>query len=129
MTHFPPIITPAHGCVPDVVVIGGCVVVVVVVGGCVVVVVVVGGGSVVVVVVGGGSPAWVEGTHSPNTGAKKKRRRVFTIRAAKHTRSIVGAPTDAPSGTHNTAGSRIRIDRSPTVTGNGGMNRAEFPDG
>jgi len=170
--HLPPITTPVHGCVPDVVVVvvdgGGCVVVVVEVevevevvvevvvevdvggggglvvdvgcvvvldgGGAVVVVVdvaaVLGGSIVVVVDEGPGSPAGLDGTHSPNSGAKKKRRGAVTSRAAKHTRSIDEAPTVAPVGTHNTVGSRTRNDRwSATVTGNGGMNRVEVSDG
>jgi hypothetical protein len=157
----PPISTPAHGCVPEVVVVvvvvddvgagvvGGCVVVdvvveaVVVVGFMVVVVVeavVVVALTVVVVLEvvavedvvldevvlddGGGLPAGLDGTQSPKTGAKN-RRRSLTTRTGKHTRSIGAVPADVLAGTHSTPGSSTRTETVPTVTGNGGANRAE----
>ena len=81
--------------------------------------------AVVVDAAGGWLPAGLDGTQSPNTGAKK-RRRLFTTRAGKHTRSSVVAPADEPAGTHSTPGSSTRTESLPTVTGNGGAKRAEF---
>jgi hypothetical protein len=132
-------------------VVGGLVVVVVdepVVGGLVVVVVdePTVGGRVVVVVVdvvldvvvdavvdvvddsGSGSS---DGTQSPYTWSKKKKRRGwFTARAGKHTRSVNCEVLAVPVGAHRTAGSSTRTETLlPTVTGNGGVNRGEVRDG
>ncbi len=126
-----PTSTPAHGWVPDVVVD----VVLDVVVDVVVVVDDVGAGVVDVIVVVvvldevGGLVSGLEGTHSSNSGAKK-RRGEFVTRTGKHTRSIDGAAVDEPVGTHSTSGSRTRTENwPPTVTGNGGANRPEFGDG
>ena len=147
---------PAQGWVVDDVGSGGGAVVVVVVvvdepvvGGLVVVVVdePAVGGPVVVVVVddvvldvvveavvdvvddsGSGSS---DGTQSPYTWSKKKKRRGwFTARAGKHTRSVHCDVLAVPVGAHRTAGSSTRTETLlPTITGKGGANRGEVRDG
>ena len=72
-----------------------------------------------------------DGTQSPYTWSKKKKRRGwFTARAGKHTRSVDCEVLAAPVGAHSTAGSSTRTETLlPTITGNGGVNRGEVRDG
>ena len=120
------------------------------VAGRVVVVVVVAGRVVVVarevvvvalvddVVVEPGSvpaPPTVEGTHSVRSGVNRRDR--LARLTSKHTKTwpavtAAGATVGVEVGvsTHSRLGSRIRsCRRSPTFTGNGGVNRASESDG
>ena len=72
-----------------------------------------------------------DGTQSPYTWSKKKKRRGwFTARAGKHTRSVDCEVLAVPVGAHSTAGSSTRTETLlPTITGNGGVNRGEVREG